>query len=184
MLLLSPVGLVVAGLAALAAWFAYKYDIGLDDVIKVVHRLNEALQNPLETLKKIMSYLGGGLREKVRSLFPESWRVPDGAKAPASFSETETGKKLRAWWSNLKVPDLMVSKDPKEFISGKSLAQSEANKQMALSVRTDTNVKLDAPGSIKLMLPNGQIVGSIPLSTSVDKGRTQIDSAASVPAVP
>ncbi len=86
--------------------------------------------------------------------------------------------KVSSWMPNFKMPDLSVNKDRRDLLSGNSLAQSQADKELALRVETENRVKVDAPGSITLKLPNGMIAGTIPLTTSSDKGRTQVDSAA------
>lgn len=73
-----------------------------------------------------------------------------------------------------------VNKDQYDVRNG-SLAQSQADKEVALRVKTDTNVKVDAPSSIALKIPQlGATVGQIPFVTSSDKGKTQVDSAAAV----
>ena len=78
------------------------------------------------------------------------------------------------------MPDLRVSKDRHDVRNG-SLAQSQADKEVALRVKTDTNVNVDAPASIALKIPQlGMTAGHIPLITSSDKGKTQVDSAAAV----
>lgn len=185
--LISPFFLVAAGAAALGYWLMKKYDIDLDDVLSAVKKLGEVLQDPIAALEKLASYSFQGIRDKVRSLFPEEWLVPEGQQAPQNFSETPTAGKLsewgtglRTWWNNIKMPDLRVSKDRHDVRNG-SLAQSQADKEVALRVKTDTNVNVDAPASIALKIPQlGMTAGHIPLITSSDKGKTQVDSAAAV----
>lgn len=85
--------------------------------------------------------------------------------------------------AGIKLPKPPTLRDPKVYanpMDGGSLAKAQADKQMALKVQTDTNVKVDGPSVITLKLPNGAVAGTINLTTSSDKGRTQIDSAALV----
>ncbi len=87
---------------------------------------------------------------------------------------------VSSWMPNFKMSDLSVSKDRREGLSGNALAQSQADKELALRVEIENRVKVGAPSSITLKLPNGAVAGTINLTTSSDKGRTQIDSAAVV----
>ncbi len=81
-------------------------------------------------------------------------------------------KKVGSW-----LPDLSVSKSAKEVVTGKTIAKSQADKEMSLKVQTDNQVTIDAPGTIVLKLPDGTVAGRIPLKSSVvSKGVTTPDA--------
>lgn len=199
--LLSPIWLIIGALAVFATWLARKYDINLDDVIGALKALGDAINHPLEALEKLLNFSWGKIREGVRSLFPESWLVPDqvnefrnntpGAiskvlknseveRLPKDFASSPAGKVANSIWTNLKSFFGSASQlnDRRDLAAG-SLAQSQADKELALKVETKNEVKVNAPASIVLKIPQGGIAGTIPLKTSVvSRGVTTPDAAA------
>lgn len=185
--LLSPLGLIIAGVSALAFWLSREFDIGLDDVLTTLKNIAWAVQNPLDALKRLGEITFDALKSAIADL---GNYIAQQLVGPLSQVISFLSNPLKGAWNIAKSATYALSGMGQSGLSylgagvtpvtGKSLAQSEADKQMALNVRTDTNVKVDAPGSIKLLLPNGQLVGTIPITTSSDKGRTHVDSAASL----
>lgn len=158
-------------------------------LVGVVAKIPSYIMNPSKALKDFAKFnhdTAQGIGDKAASFTKKvgSW-LPD-LSVSKSAKEVVTGKtiaktqadKEMSWVPNFKMPDLSVSKDRRDLLSGNSLAQSQVDKELALRVETENRVKVDAPGSITLKLPNGMIAGTIPLTTSSDKGRTQVDSAA------
>jgi TP901 family phage tail tape measure protein len=145
-------------------------------------RIGESLSSALESLVSdnplarmfrealgVVTQILGAITELPNYLLNPSEVVKDSAKFIHG--------KVRSWFPDFKMPDLSVSKDRREVLSGGSLAQSQADKQMSLKVQTDNQVTIDAPGTIILKLPDGTVAGSIPLKGSVvSKGITTPDA--------
>ncbi len=233
-LLLSPITLVVVGLATLASWLMHKYDFQFDEktissiadkfrglVISVKDFGNSISQKwNTSELKTMFDYISGqttSLTNKLKEKLPSVLsaiasdnplarmfrgaldvvteiistiaKIPDyilnPSKALKDFAkfnhDTAQGvgdkaasfaKKVGSW-----LPDLSVNKSPKEVVTGKTIAKSQADKEIALRVQTENKVKLDAPSSVTLKLPDGGVAGTIPLKSSVvSRGVTTPDA--------
>lgn len=177
-LLFSPISLIVGGLSLLAWYLAKKYDIGLDDVIAAAEKLGEVLQNPLKSLKELASYSFNGIRDKVRSLVPESWLRPiEGSSVNPKSDLPETYRK-KGFWDYINDLRQHTSNFEKSSVTKpESIAGAQADKEIAVKSSVESKVTVTAPPSIKLIGEGGQVRGSITLGAKADKGRTQVDSA-------
>lgn len=185
-LLLSPIGLVIAGLAGIATWLMYKYDISFDDIIAGVKAFGKALQDPLGSLEKLANYTFDSLKASISDLGNYILQQLIGPmNAVSEFLANpfkgvlNLGKGFADKLSSLgfKGLNLIAGSDTPETPSGKALVQSQADKELALRVETENRVKVEAPGSVLLKLPNGGIAGTIPLKGSVvSRGVTTPDA--------
>lgn len=205
-LLASPVSLLAGAVIGLAVIFGGASDALGDFKAKVSEKWNTSeLKSIFDHIGELTSSLTEKIRAKLPSvlealaannplarMFREALniatqiigifsRLPEFILNPVSAFKNSAKAihgKVTSWLPNFKMPDLSVNKDRRELLSGRSLTQSQTDKEIALRVQTENKVKVDAPGSVTLKLPNGVIAGAVPLTTSSDKGRTQIDSAA------
>lgn len=173
-LLLSPIGLVIAGLAGIATWLMHKYDISFDDIIESAKNLWKALQDPIAALERIAE-----LTKSAWGNFQKGWMGQKAKKLQKGETPAmahSMGEVARRMWGDFQ--GLFVrSENAPETPSGAKIAKAEADRQMALSVKTDNQVSVDGPGTIILKLPNGMVAGRIPLKSSVvSKGVTTPDA--------
>lgn len=175
-LLLSPIGLVIAGLAGIATWLMHKYDISFDDIIAKVKEFGKVLEDPLGALEKLANYAFDSLKASISDLGNYILQQLVGpVSAITEFlanpfkGALNLGKGFADKLSSLGFQglNLLNGNSTPETPSGGALAKSEADKQIALKVQTENQVKVDAPGSIILKLPNGTVAGTIPLKSSV-----------------
>lgn len=75
--------------------------------------------------------------------------------------------------------DFLSSGDPSKSSLPGQLAKSQANKELSIKSKVESKVTVTAPPSITLLGSDGSVRGKIDLGASADRGRTQVESAAS-----
>lgn len=196
-LLLSPIALVIAGVllliatlyelyqnwdgSALQAFFIGLADVAADAWQSIKDSMFGALQGALDLATQIADILFNKIPNFIFDPVGGAKKLADWApKAVEGVGERSLSIGNSAIDQATMFYSWLKSKVSDPPVNSNSLTKSEADKQISLGVKTDTNVTVTAPQSITLKGVDGRVHGSIQLGAQSDKGRTQVESAANV----